>query len=296
MKDAGIKWGTMDLSIFKSCVDDLKKFPQKIKKIKIGNHGEPTMHPDLPEMIKYARDANVADIVEIFTNGSRLNPKLNQDLIDSGLQRMNISVEGLTAESYKRIAGYNIDYEKFIENIRDLYNRKSKDLSLYIKVVDHAVVKSEPGRPTIDLTESEKKYFFDTFGEISDEMSVENVVPQWAETDQNELTDTGMYEQEIKELKEVCPFPLCILHVNNDGTVAGCTLDWARKVLVGDKEKHDLFEVWNGQPMRELRLKMLKGERDQIPMCDTCNAPNVCVIDNLDPFKEELFVRYSTDL
>ena len=31
-------------------------------------------------------------------------------------------------------------------------------------------------------------------------------------------------------------------------------------------------------------------------MCDTCNAPNVCVIDNLDPFKEELFVRYSTDL
>ena len=116
------------------------------------------MHPDLPEMIKYARDANV-DIVEIFTNGSRLNPKLNQDLIDSGLQRMNISVEGLTAENYKRIAGYNIDYEKFIENIRDLYNRKSKDLSLYIKVVDHAVVKSEPGRPTIDLTESEKKYF-----------------------------------------------------------------------------------------------------------------------------------------
>jgi len=293
MKESGVEWGMMDTSIFKSCVDDLKKFPTKVKKIKIGNHGEPTLHPDLPEMIKYARDANVAEIVEIFTNGSRLNPKLNQDLVDAGLQRMNISVEGLTAESYKRIAGYNINYDQFIANIRDLYNRKTTDLSLYIKVVDHAVVKSEPGRPTIDLTESEKKYFFDIFGQISDEMSIENVVPQWAETDQNDLTDTGMYGQKIDQLKEVCPFPFMYLHVNSDGTVAGCTLDWARKVLVGNKAKHDLYEVWNGELMRDLRLKMLKGERDQIPMCDTCNAPNVCVIENLDPFKEELHTRFT---
>ena len=81
------------------------------------------------------------------------------------------------------------------------------------------------------------------------------------------------------------------LHVNSDGTVAGCTLDWARKVLVGDKAKHDLFEVWNGTQMRELRIKMLKGQRHQIPMCDTCNAP-MCVIDDLDPFKTDLLEKY----
>ena len=123
-------------------------------------------------------------------------------------------------------------------------------------------------------------------------MSIENVVPQWAETDQNELTDVGMYGQKIEKLKDVCPFPFMYLHVNSDGTVAGCTLDWARKVLVGDKAKHDLFEVWNGTQMRELRIKMLKGQRHQIPMCDTCNAPNVCVIDDLDPFKTDLLEKY----
>ena len=58
---------------------------------------------------------------------------------------MNISVEGLTEESYKRVADYKIDFPKFIENIRDLYNRKDDSFSLYIKVVDHAVVKSEEG-------------------------------------------------------------------------------------------------------------------------------------------------------
>ena len=40
-------------------------------------------------------------------------------------------------------------------------------------------------------------------------MSIENIVPQWAETDQNELTDVGMYGQSIEKLKDVCPFPLC---------------------------------------------------------------------------------------
>ena len=80
MKESGVDWGMMDIEVFKSCVDDLKKFPTKIKKIKIGNHGEPTMHPQLPEMISYARKANVADLIEIFTNGSDLI-ELNKPLL-----------------------------------------------------------------------------------------------------------------------------------------------------------------------------------------------------------------------
>ena len=295
MKESGVSWGMMDVDVFKKCVDDLKRFPEKIKKIKIGNHGEPTLHPDLPEMIRYARDSQVADVIEMFTNGSKLCPSLNQKLVDSGLQRINISVEGLTQESYKKIAGFNIDYDEFVRNIADLYQRKTPDLSMYIKVVDHAVVKSEPGKPTIDLSQEDKNYFYELFGSISDEMSIENVVPQWAETDQNDLTDTGMYGQKISKLKKVCPFPFMYLHVNSDGTVAGCTLDWARKVLVGKIDSVNsasLFDVWNGDQMKELRLKMLRGERESIPMCDTCNAPNVCVIDDLDPSMSELIARY----
>lgn len=293
MKKANVEWGMMSIDVFKSCVDDLKKFPSKVKKVKIGNHGEPTMHPSLPEMIRYVRDSDVCDVVEIFTNGSRLNPDLNQRLVDSGLQRINISVEGLTELSYEKIAGYKLNYEDFILNITDLYNRKSDDLSMYIKVVDHAVVKDEPGRPTIDLSDEEKQSFFEKFGKISDEMSIENVVPQWAETDQNELTDTGMYGQSITSIKQVCPFPFMYLHINSDGSVAGCTLDWARKVLVGNKATNNLIEIWNSDEMRELRIKMLKGERSDIPMCSTCNAPNVCVIDNLDPYMQQLLDIYS---
>ena len=55
----------MKMDLFKKTVNDLKEFPDKIRKIKIGNHGEPTMHPDLPKHVKYARKSG-ADIIEIL--------------------------------------------------------------------------------------------------------------------------------------------------------------------------------------------------------------------------------------
>ena len=64
-------------------------------------------------MIRYVRDADVCDLVEVFTNGSQLNPEFNKTC-KSGLQRINISVEGLTEESYKRVADYKIDYQALL--------------------------------------------------------------------------------------------------------------------------------------------------------------------------------------
>ena len=287
MKESGVRWGLMELDLFKKIVDDLAQFDDRLKKVKIGNHGEPTLHPSLPEMISYIRDKDVADTVELFTNGSKLNPELNQKLVDAGLQRINISVEGLSAEAYKRVAGVTVDMKEFVANIADLYKRKDQ-LTIYAKIVDHAIALNEEGDPTIDLTEEERNYFFKTFGEISDEMFIENVVPQWAETKQNSLTSVGMYGQKIDGYKEICPFVFMYLHFNSDGTVAGCTLDWARKVLIGDAKVESAKAIWEGEKLRELRLKMLQGRRNEIPFCDTCDAPMVCCNEDLDPFADKM--------
>ena len=75
-KEKKFPHGMMKMDLFKKTVNDLKAFPDRIKKIKIGNHGEPTLHPLLPKFIEYARKSDVADIIEVFTNGSKLNPKV----------------------------------------------------------------------------------------------------------------------------------------------------------------------------------------------------------------------------
>ena len=284
-KEKDFPHGMMKMDLFKKTVDDLKDFPDRIKKIKIGNHGEPTMHPDLPKHIKYARDSNVADIIEVFTNGSKLNPKLNRELVDAGLQRINISLEGLSSERYLKVAKAKINWDEFLANIKDLYDysRKNGDLVIYVKVVNNASELN--GKTVFSLSEDEKTYFYKTFGNIADEVYIEKIVPQWAETQedkQNELEYTGMYDQKTVKYKKVCPFIFMYLHINHDGIVSPCTLDWPREVAIGDASKNTASEIWNGKKLKDLQIAQLKGERDQIKFCKDCSAPMVCCDENLD--------------
>jgi len=278
VREKGIKLGFMDIKLFEKIVDDLAEFKDRFKKIKIGNHGEPTLHPKLPEMIRYIKSRDVTEIIELFTHGAQLNPKLNLELVDAGLSRVNISVEGITAEAYRKISGVNIDMDEFVRNIKHLYEHR-KQLRIYVKIVD------------VDMTDADKQTFYDMFGDICDEIFIENVVPQWPEANKFEIDVTGMYGQKITRYKYVCPFPFMYLHFNFDGTTSGCTLDWSREVLIGDVSKQSALEIWQGEPLRDLQIKMLEKKRDEIPICDKCLAPMVCCLDDLDDYTDVLLKK-----
>jgi len=272
--------GTMTDDLFVKIADDLLQFPDKIRKIKIGLHGEPTLHKHLPAMIWYLKNkyvilnvSKVANIVELFTNGSLLNPQLNRSIISAGLDRINISIEGLNTKEYEEITGTKIDIIKFIENIKHLYDNRG-NCKIYIKTINQ-----------------DKDKFYNMFGNICDEIYVENIVPQWAEIGKTKLPKIGMYGQPIKQWKEVCPFPFMYMHFNWDGSVSPCTLDWKHKVIIGDANKESAVEIWNGKKLKDLRIKMLKGKRKEIPFCNKCLAPMVCCEEDLDNDTEELLRR-----
>ncbi len=289
MKEVNLKRGFMEVSLFKKIIDDFSEFPEKIKKIKIGNHGEPTLHPSVVEMVAYARASQTADIVEMFTNGSKLTPEINEGLVSAGLQRINISLEGLTDERYLQVAGTRQSFQEIIDGVKSLYEIKTKansDLKIYVKIADQAHALKGDGNEIFILSDDEKKYFYDTFTPICDEIFVEKVVPQWAETQldkQNEVTDKGMYGQSIKQWKEVCPFIFMYMHFNCDGTVSPCTLDWPRKVVIGNVNNESVKNIWQGASLLELQVAMLAGKRKCINFCASCSAPMVCVEEDLDP-------------
>ena len=90
----------------------------------------------------------------------KLNPKLNRELVDAGLQRINISLEGLSSERYLKVAKAKINWDEFLTNIKDLYDysRKNGDLVIYVKVVNNASELN--GKTVFSLSEDEKKYFY----------------------------------------------------------------------------------------------------------------------------------------
>lgn len=120
-KGLNYKKGFMSMELYKKIVDDICGFPDKLRMLRIAQHGEPLLHPELPEMIRYAKEKGVSDFIEIVTNGSKLNPQLNTKLVESGLDRIRISIEAVSAEGYQEIAGTKVDFERMRSNIKDIY-------------------------------------------------------------------------------------------------------------------------------------------------------------------------------
>lgn len=272
----------MDLNLFKKIIDDFNEFPEKLKVLRINGNGEPLLNPDLPEMIKYAKDKKIADFIEIITNGSRLSPDINQKLIDSGLDRIRISIEALDESGYLETVGTKIDFIDFLNNIKDLHNR-SKNCEIYCKIVDIAVP-----------TDEDKNRFFELFGDICDRLFVDNVIPLWSDFD--EINDKiyrdkgeikGMHGQKIKAVK-VCPYPFYSLIINSDGEVTVCCADWKRKLIIGNLNKQSLKEIWNGTVLKEFWIDMLKGEKEKYEMCCKCLLPMYDCIDYIDDYAEEI--------
>src|SRR6266566_9520940 len=56
--------------------------------------GEPTMHPDLPRIIRRCRELRFYR-TSMITNGFFLNPEMIETLNQAGLQKMQISIDGV---------------------------------------------------------------------------------------------------------------------------------------------------------------------------------------------------------
>ncbi len=273
----------MDKKLFMKIIDDLQAFPSKLKVLRINGQGEPLLNPDLPEMIKYAKEKNVSEFVEMITNGSRLSPELNQRLIDSGIDRIRISIEALDAEGYKEIAEAKLDFDNFLCNIKDLHDR-SGNCEIYCKIVDAAVP-----------TEEDRDKFFGLFGNICDRIFIDNVVPMWSDFDElnqkMKIGKTGMHGQEIKNVK-VCPFSFYSLIINSDGEVTVCCADWKRKLVVGDLKKESLYDIWSGKALRDFWIAMLNGNKNDFEMCRKCLLPMYDCNDNIDDYAQQIVEKF----
>ena len=84
--------------------------------------GEPLLNKDLPQMIRKAHEAGLYTIVS--TNAQAMTQEMAQALVESGLDRIIISMDGLTDESYNayRVGG---SLEKCKEALRWLRGAKS---------------------------------------------------------------------------------------------------------------------------------------------------------------------------
>jgi len=60
----------MSMETYGKFIHQMKKFPDKLKMLCLMGQGEPLINKDIPVMVKMAKDAEIAERVEIISNGS----------------------------------------------------------------------------------------------------------------------------------------------------------------------------------------------------------------------------------
>lgn len=272
---AGFKNDFMDMELYRKAITDIASMGGAVKALRLFKAGESLLHPDFPEMVRFAKERLPDAALALRTSGVLLNPELNRKLIEAGLDQIDISLNAMSTEGYMKNTGVAVDFASLVEGVRDFFSQK-KQCHVYIKGASEF------------FTEEEKKTFFETFSDICDSIFLEHLAAVWPrlENDIMEIqSEQGFRGEAIRERK-VCPFPFIMMAVNADGTVSPCVNDWDRHVVMGDISAQSAAEIWNGAAFADLRKMHASGRKNETA-CGDCQF-YAAVEDDFDVFADEL--------
>lgn len=80
--------------------------------------GEPLFRPDIYEIARYGRDAGLT--MALATNGTMVTEEVAQKIVDAGIQRVSISLDGATAETHDKFRKLPGSFDLAIRGLKNL--------------------------------------------------------------------------------------------------------------------------------------------------------------------------------
>ena len=247
----GVKGATtMDTAFAKRMID--QGADHGLRSIKLNWRGESGLHRDLPEIIAYAKSRGILD-VQMNTNGIPYSPERIEKVITAGLDRVIISMDGATKETYERIR-VRAKYETLIQNVKDF--RRIRD-------------RLGRRRPFIRIQMVRMK---DNAHEV--EQFIEMWKPWVDDIRISDVSNRGQGDVSVGDQVAVgraaCPQPWQRMIVSREGKVMPCCSDWNMQWVIGDANQQNLGEIWRGRKMTALRTLHLEGRLDDVEPCKGC--------------------------
>ena len=262
----------MGMKRFEEMCKQIKEFKEKPKLIRFCGIGDSLTNKDFAEMVEIASAYSIGEKMQLITNGILLK-NTNIEKLLKHLDQIVVSIEGLSNEDYKLFSNREIDYQQHVDELRRLCSIKERKCKFNIKIHSGAV-----------KTDERLELFKKTF-EFADEIYVENLVDLWPEL-KSDMNNNPMNNHRFLngQAKEViaCPQIFKSLQVNANGVVVPCCIDWSAKNNLGNIDSEKLVDIWEGEKLKELRLKHLRNERSSFLPCSQCTMNEFSEYDSID--------------
>ncbi len=259
--------GNLKPEMNKNILDGLGK---NLQYINYYFQGEPFINPNFLSLVKEARKRNI--YVLTSTNAHFISDKTANEIIDSGLSEIIISIDGATQETYEnyRIEG---DLEKVKAGTKNLVAAKKKrNSSLPILTFQFLVSKqNEHEIDQIKLLKDEMgvdQVKFKTI-QVYDYETGNDLIPENEKYSRYKKNAAGKYELK-NAYHNSCwrSWSSCVF--TWDGSVVPCCFDKDANHQMGNITQNDFQSIWKNAIYSEFHQQLLKN-RKQIEICRNCS-------------------------
>jgi len=260
--------GMMEKKMFGEMVDQLAK---DLLYLIFYFQGEPYLNPDFLDMVKYASTKKIYTATS--TNAHYLDDNNARRTVESGLDRLIISIDGTTQDVYQqyRVGG---KLDKVLEGTRNIIKWKKELKSktpfvffqfLVVKPNEHQVDEIKKLAREIGVDEVR----FKTAQVYDFKNDPNQLIPDNKKFSRYRKNNSGEYE--IKnELSNHCWRLWHSPVITWDGLVVPCCFDKDAQHQMGDLKNKSFKEVWSDKEYVRFRSQILQG-RKNIDICANCS-------------------------
>lgn len=246
--------GYLDMGLARKIIDEGKDYGPR--NFVLHKDGEPLLHPEIVEIVRYIKKADPQNTAYISTNGLLLTEEMGKEFIEIGLDQLHISIGAAKDKTYSKVRGASL--VKVEENVKRFLEVK-RQKRVGKPVVTLQIIKMEETINEIDL-------FIKKWRPYNVEFSVPDFLT-WGGVEDNPILHT----QRTAQHRYPCHSLWLAPSINWDGTVSVCCIDWNADEIIGDLTRQTLTEVWQGEKIKRYRQYHLTGEYHKILLCEQCN-------------------------
>lgn len=245
--------GEMSFATFKKIVDETARENPSVR-IWLAIMGEPLLVGEkLADYIRYAKEQGIGEVC-LNTNAVFLTAKMTEKLIASGLDKILVSIDGFSKESYDqiRVGG---DYELVRKNVETALALKKVSGSKTPEIIAQFIVMDENQHEV----EAFKAYWLSKGATVK-------IRPKlgWGDAIPSSVLDSVAEETE----RFPCAWLTRTVSIHWDGSFSQCDADHEGLYSPGHLDRDTIKAVWDGV-LAERRQRHWNGDYLFKP-CDTC--------------------------
>jgi radical SAM protein with 4Fe4S-binding SPASM domain len=256
----------LDKDFFRSSIDQLHRH---VSYLVFYFQGEPYLNPSFLDMVSYASSKKIYTATS--TNAHYLSDEMARRTVESGLDRLIISIDGTTQDTYQqyRVGG---TLEKVKQGTENIISWKRKLRSSTPHVIYQFLVVRPNEHQIEEVTQLAKKLGVDEVrfktAQLYDFENGHELMPLNQKYSRYRKNREGKYELK-NSMEDHCWRLWHSTVITWNGSVVPCCFDKDAAHPMGELSQQSFTELWRGKPYNNFRSAVLRS-RSETDICRNC--------------------------